>query len=107
MVKDRPIMIIAKTIKGKGVSLLENKNGWHGKAISEDQLDLALIELGEIDKKIQGKIEEPELTEPINKKIEVKEIPLGNEKIATRKAYGNSLVNIFSKYPNMLYLMPK
>src|SRR2546423_637944 len=32
-----PTMIIAKTIKGKGVSFLENKEGWHGKALSEEQ----------------------------------------------------------------------
>ncbi|MCK5286599.1 MAG: transketolase, partial [Thermodesulfovibrionia bacterium] len=31
-VKDRPAMIIAKTLKGKGVSFFEDKNGWHGKA---------------------------------------------------------------------------
>ena len=104
VVKDRPVMIIAKTIKGKGISFLEDKNGWHGKVLSEEQKNLALIELGEIDKKVLGKIEEPELTEPINEKIEVKEILFGNEEISTRKAYGISLVNIFSKFPNIIVL---
>ena len=33
--KDKPIMIIAKTIKGKGISFLEDKNGWHGKALKK------------------------------------------------------------------------
>ncbi|HJX01895.1 MAG TPA: transketolase, partial [Candidatus Humimicrobiaceae bacterium] len=51
-VKDRPTMIIAKTIKGKGVSQLEDMGGWHGKAIPQDQLDEALNELGSIDKSI-------------------------------------------------------
>ena len=32
----KPVMIIAKTIKGKGLSFLENKEGWHGKALSEE-----------------------------------------------------------------------
>jgi len=104
LIKDRPVMIIAKTIKGKGISFLEDKNGWHGKALSEEQKNLALIELGEIDKKILGKIEEPELTEQINEKIEVKEIPFGSEEISTRKAYGISLVNIFSRFPNIIVL---
>lgn len=104
IIKDKPVMIIAKTIKGKGISFLENKNGWHGKVLSEEQKNLALIELGEIDKKVRGKIEEPELIEPVNEKIEVKEIPIGNEKISTRKAYGISLVNIFSKFPNIVVL---
>src|SRR5881409_257696 len=40
-----PTLIIAKTIKGKGVSFLENKEGWHGKALSEEQGEQALNEL--------------------------------------------------------------
>ncbi len=43
---ERPTIIIAKTIKGKGVSFLEDKNGWHGKALDKDQLQQALNELG-------------------------------------------------------------
>ena len=31
-----PTLIIGKTMKGKGVSFLENKEGWHGKALNED-----------------------------------------------------------------------
>ncbi|MBU4314221.1 MAG: transketolase, partial [Actinobacteria bacterium] len=59
-VRGRPTMIIAKTIKGKGVSLLEDKDGWHGKAISEEQLDTALKELGNVDKNMRGEILNPE-----------------------------------------------
>jgi transketolase len=104
-VKGRPTMIIAKTIKGKGVSLLENKNGWHGKAITEDQLDIALNELGDIDKNIRGEILEPEQVNMPEEEVEkYNKIPIGGDKIATRKAYGNTLVNIFSKYPNMVVL---
>jgi len=40
-----PTMIIARTIKGKGVSFLENAKGWHGKALSEDQAEEAYEEL--------------------------------------------------------------
>jgi transketolase len=43
--ENRPKCIIAKTIKGKGVSFLENQVGWHGKALSPEQLELALSEL--------------------------------------------------------------
>jgi transketolase len=42
----RPTMIIAETIKGKGVSFMEGKNTWHGAAISDENLALALAELG-------------------------------------------------------------
>lgn len=44
-VKAKPIAIIAKTIKGKGVSFMEGKAQWHGKAPNEDQLHQALKEL--------------------------------------------------------------
>ena len=45
--KDRPTVIIARTVKGKGVSLFENRAEWHGKAPNDEQLRLALEELGE------------------------------------------------------------
>ena len=40
-----PSIIIAKTIKGKGVSFMENRAEWHGKAPSEEEYKLALNEL--------------------------------------------------------------
>jgi transketolase len=44
--KERPSVIIAHTVKGKGVSFMEGKNTWHGKAISDEDLKNALAELG-------------------------------------------------------------
>ncbi len=44
-VKDKPTMIIAHTVKGKGVSFIENKAGWHGIAPKPDELENALKEL--------------------------------------------------------------
>jgi transketolase len=44
-IKDKPVMIIANTIKGKGVSFMENNVGWHGKTPDEEQLKEALKEL--------------------------------------------------------------
>lgn len=44
MVKDMPTAIIAKTIKGKGVSYMENQVGWHGKAPNEEQYKQAISE---------------------------------------------------------------
>ena len=41
----RPFAIIANTIKGKGVSFMENQASWHGKAPNDEQLALALEEL--------------------------------------------------------------
>lgn len=45
-VKGKPTMIIANTIKGKGVSFMENAVGWHGTAPSKEQCEKALSELG-------------------------------------------------------------
>ncbi|MGN1013407.1 MAG: transketolase [Clostridia bacterium] len=42
---EKPNMIIAKTVKGKGVSFMENKAGWHGKAPNEEEYKMALEEL--------------------------------------------------------------
>lgn len=45
--KGKPTVIIAKTIKGKGVSFMENKAEWHGKAPSDEEYELAIKELSE------------------------------------------------------------
>lgn len=42
---DKPIVIVANTVKGKGVSFMENNAGWHGKVPSDEQLQQALEEL--------------------------------------------------------------
>ena len=44
-VKDKPTAIIAKTVKGKGVSFMENQCGWHGKAPNDDEFETALKDL--------------------------------------------------------------
>ena len=44
-IKDKPVCIIAKTIKGKGISYMENQVGWHGKAPNEEQYKMAMEEL--------------------------------------------------------------
>lgn len=96
----KPTMILAKTIKGKGVSFLENKEGWHGKPLPKDLLESALKELGRIDHKIRGKIEKPNL------KLKIKNLELNKnlippsagknykfgDLIATRLAYGDALL---------------
>jgi len=44
--RDQPTLLVAKTLKGRGVSLVENKEHWHGKALNEDQAKTAIAELG-------------------------------------------------------------
>ena len=45
--KGKPTAIIAKTIKGKGVSFMEDNASWHGKAPSEEEYNKAILELGD------------------------------------------------------------
>lgn len=42
----RPSLIVAQTVKGKGVSFMEGKNTWHGKPISDEEYRQAISELG-------------------------------------------------------------
>lgn len=46
---DKPKAVVARTVKGKGVSFMENKAGWHGKAPNDEETQIALAELnGEV-----------------------------------------------------------
>ena len=45
--KDKPHLVIANTIKGKGISFIENQAGWHHKVPTEKQLKEAIIQLDE------------------------------------------------------------
>src|SRR6185369_1541183 len=104
--KDAPVMIIAKTLKGRGVSLLEDKEGWHGKPLNKEQLEKAVAELGKIDKKLHGTIKKPPVDNSKESKPKTIKLPSykTGELLATRKAYGNALVRIFPKFPEMVVL---
>jgi transketolase len=104
-----PFMIIAKTIKGKGVKSLENKEGFHGKPLPHDEVGEAEKELGEIDKSIRGVIAKPnslnriEISSSPKHISRVAEYKPGNE-IATRKAYGDSLLSLVPDFPSLVVL---
>jgi len=101
---DKPSMIIAKTIKGKGVSEVENKNGWHGKALDKEAFERALKELGNIDKSVRGEIVKPEDLKPARSssgKVGEMQYKMG-ESIPTRNAYGNALKRIYPEFPEIV-----
>ena len=56
MTKGKPTVIICKTIKGKGVSFMENQIDWHGKAPNDEEYKIAMKELKQEAEKIQEKI---------------------------------------------------
>lgn len=105
-VKDRPAMIIAKTIKGKGVSFIEDRNGWHGKALNKEELAKGLQELGKIDKESRGEIAKPEDRVPEKETTRVYEdvIYPSDKPVSTRKAYGNALRKIGPQFPEIVVL---
>ena len=45
-IEGKPVMIIARIVKGKGVSFMEDEAGWHGKAPNAEETEKALAELG-------------------------------------------------------------
>ena len=107
-----PTAIIVQTLKGKGVSFMEDKDGWHGRALTKEELKQALEELGQVDKSLVGEIEKPNENSNIetrnSKQIQNSNVKITEYKkdkpVATRKAYGNALVNIMEAYPNAVVL---
>jgi transketolase len=87
-----PTVIVAKTIKGKGVKEVENKDGFHGKALPEPEK--AIEELGGV-RNITVEVAKPEIEgEPhvfeTSGSVELPSYEVGGE-VATRKAYGEAL----------------
>ncbi len=101
---DKPVIIIAKTLKGKGVSFLEDKDNWHGKVLKEEDLEKALKELGEIDKTLQINLLPPKrLLKVVRKQIpNIKfSYKIGDQK-STREAYGEALEKL-AKLNSLIY----
>lgn len=57
-IKGKPTVIIAETVKGKGVSYMEDQVGWHGKAPNQEQYEIALNELKEQQKVLEAQLAE-------------------------------------------------
>jgi transketolase len=100
-----PTAIIAKTVKGKGVSFLENKNGWHGKALNKDQEAEAIKELNPV-RSMTFPVHKPEqhqlAPEPEKKPLDLPRY--SNEPVATRKAYGDALKALGAANPEVVAL---
>jgi transketolase len=103
----KPVMIIAKTKKGKGVALLENTDNWHGKPLPQDKLEAALHELGDVDLNLKGDIQKPEKIVIHPSQIST-QFPSPtydkSKKVATREAYGEALINVCNVNINTVVL---
>jgi transketolase len=114
-VKGKPTVILAKTIKGKGVSFLEDKEGWHGRPLPKDLAEKALAELVLTEEQIalarSLKVKAPEngipslpsVPEDWHRAIEFPRYELGQQ-VATREAYGDGLVALGKVNPQIVAL---
>lgn len=92
----KPTAIIAKTIKGKGVSFLENKEGWHGKALNEDELRKALREIQNYNVNLKSKYRPSRAKPKFIKNFPVNKYQIGQQ-AATRDAFGKALLSLGKK----------
>lgn len=100
----KPVAIIAKTKKGKGVSFLEDHDNWHGKTLKKEELEKALEELGETDESLRFDLRKPiedavvsHATTATKQDSTSGSIYKKGEEIATREVYGKILVALGEK----------
>jgi transketolase len=104
--KESPTAIIAHTVKGKGVSFIAGREGWHGKPLDREESARALHELGpdEHYPAIEARRIGPAISiAPLRiTHIEPKYDP--GEKIASRKAFGQALATLGAQLPQLVVL---
>jgi len=99
-----PTLIVARTVKGHGVSFLADADGWHGKALDEEQAKQAIEELGG-ERSITITPPKPEQVsrERIEGPKDV-ELPRYEKDMATRKAFGETLAALADAEPDLVVL---
>jgi transketolase len=85
-----PVLIVARTQKGHGVSFLEDQEGWHGKALSEEEAEKAIAELGG-ERSITITPPRPKALPASPSEPWSVALPSYADAIATRKAFGETL----------------
>jgi transketolase len=102
----QPTLIIARTIKGKGVSFMEDKEGWHGKPPSSEQVQQAIDELGG-ESSFTVPVNPPDMQAPA-RLPEPESFPFARyeagDMVATRQAYGNALRAVGSSHSHVVAL---
>ena len=100
---ERPTVIVAKTKKGAGVSFLEDKEGWHGKALDAEQAKQALAELGAGPSRTFPTLK-PDRWTPQPFTVGKPDLATYTEPLATRKAYGEALAALGSARGDVVVL---
>ena len=102
-------VILAKTVKGRGFSEVENKEGWHGRPFPPDMAERAIAELGGVRNLVlRGPRPEPvpashQPAAPADTASASPQYAVG-DKVATRKAYGDALVALGARDPKVVAL---
>ena len=103
---DQPTMIVARTMKGKGVKLVENQDGWHGKALSREQAAQAIAELGG-ERHLTVQVRRPDPLRPVApspaQPLQLPAYKVGDS-VATRRAYGDALKALGAAHPKVVAL---
>jgi len=103
----KPIAIVAETIKGKGVSFLEDKDGWHGKALKKDDLQKALQELGDVDDQQRFALKKPSgklMPQNANNRYKTDINFESGKEYATREVFGEVLAALAGHDKNIYAL---
>jgi transketolase len=103
---ERPTVILAKTVKGRGFAEVEDKEGWHGRPFPPDMAERAIAGLGGVRNTIlRGPVPEaaPAREEAAAPAVAPLRYAVG-EKVATRKAYGDALVALGARDPRVVAL---
>ncbi|HEX6819504.1 MAG TPA: transketolase [Ktedonobacterales bacterium] len=102
--ENQPTLIVAQTIKGKGFSEIENKEGWHGKPLPPDMAERAIKELGGV-RNIHVSVAPPQDLQPAAKPAaqawQAPSYPVGSA-AATRVAYGDALKALGAARPDVV-----
>jgi transketolase len=106
---DKPTVILARTIKGRGFSEVENHEGWHGKPFPPDMAARAIAEMGgERNLIVRGPLPDTDAVPAMPTEPAASESPLPiyslEDKVATRKAYGDALVWLGANNPQVVAL---
>jgi transketolase len=97
-----PTLIVARTVKGHGVSFLADHEGWHGKALDDDQAEQAIEELGGI-RHLTVTPPTPKLVSSPQLRDVGVALPSYDDKEATRKAFGDTLAALAAR-PDVVVL---
>jgi transketolase len=101
---DGPTMIVARTEKGHGVSFVADHEGWHGKAMSEEQAAQAIEELGGIRSLTIRPPSPPDIKPLTLGELHAEPAPVYTEPVPTRKAFGEALAWLAGHRPDLVVL---